>query len=127
MTERHHDDDPLAREDASTRKAARRPLLSEEIRGYLFLLLAGAVMLGLGGWACWAALTSLRRGWFDEGESIVYAAQEPVWFYISTAFLGALGVGSAYLGAQMMWYARDESRLSARWPKLPAKRRRGSR
>ncbi len=127
MTERHHDDDPLARQDASTRRAARRPLLNEEARGYLFLLLAGAVMLGLGVSACWMTLTSLRRGYIDEGDSLIYAAQEPGWFYGGTAFLAAMGLFSAYLGAQMVWYARDESRLSARWPKLPARGRRGRR
>jgi uncharacterized membrane protein len=120
MTERSHDDDPLAREAPSTRKAVRRPLLREEVWNYLFLLLAGAVMLGLGGWACWMTLTSLRRGYIDEGDSLIYAAQEPGWFYGGVVFLAAMGLFSAYLGAQMLWYARDESRITARPPKPPA-------
>ena len=69
-----------------------------------------------------------RRGWFEEGEGvIIYASQEPVWFYTATVLLAGMSLGSAWLGAQMMWYARDESRLTARWPRLPAKGRRGSR
>lgn len=115
-------------EDAATGKAARRPIISEALQTYLFLLFAGAVMLCLGVWASWWTLLSLRRGWFEEGEGvIIYASQEPVWFYTATVLLAGMSLGSAWLGAQMMWYARDESRLTARWPRLPAKGRRGSR
>lgn len=115
-------------EDAATDKAASRPIISEALQTYLFLLFAGAVMLGMGVWMGWSTVVSLRRGWFDQGEGvIIYAEQEPVWFYSASALFAGMALGSAWLGAQMMWYARDESRLTARWPKLPASGRRGGR
>jgi hypothetical protein len=113
-------------EDAATGKAARQPIISEALQTYLFLLIAGAVLFCLGVWGSWLALLSLRRGWFDQGEGvIIYAEQEPFWFYSGTFMLAGMTLGSAWLGAQMMWYARDEARLTARW--FPASGRREGR
>ena len=124
----HNQEGGSGRENAATGKASRRPIVSEALQVHLFLLFAGAVMLCLGVWGGWLAVVSLLRGWFDEGEGvIVYANQEPVWFYVLSIMFSALAAGSIYIGAQMIWYARDESRLSARWPSLPTKGRRGSR
>jgi hypothetical protein len=116
------------REDTATGKASRRPIISEALQMYLFLLFAGAVMLGMGVWMGWSTVRSLRLGWFDEGEGvIVYADQEPVWFYSASALFAGMALGSVWIGAQMMWYAREESRLTARWPRLPARGRHGGR
>ncbi|HEU4881642.1 MAG TPA: hypothetical protein VFT45_05335 [Longimicrobium sp.] len=108
------DDDPLAREDVSTRKARRLDDLREEVKDALVVGFFGLAMLGMGVGVGWFTFLSLRRGYFDEGERFVYVDQEPGWFYTSTAFFAAMGLGCAVLGVQMLLHARKERRRTAR-------------
>jgi hypothetical protein len=91
----------FTREHALTRKTTRGYDL-KELAGQLILGLGSALMLGFGVVLGWMTVTGLRRGYFDEGEWMVYANQEPVWFYISTVFLAAMALGCGVLGAQML-------------------------
>jgi len=90
----------------------------KDLLGNLFIPFAGAVMLGWGVVAGVMTLNGLRRGWFDEGDSIVYLAQEPTWFWISTILFAAMGLGCAWLGVEMLiegWrQRRDAARLAKR-------------
>jgi fatty acid desaturase len=87
-----------------------------------------ALMLGFGVISSWMTITGLRRGYFDEGEQLVYVSQEPVWFYISTIMFAALGLGAGVLGAQMLVHAWGERGYTARLAKrLLSSERGGSR
>jgi hypothetical protein len=103
---------PAARERALTRKTTRRYDL-KELWGNLLVPILGAGMVVLGGAGCWLTLMALRRGYIDEGESIVYASQEPFWFYFSVVFLAALALGMAALGAEVLVTAWRERRYTA--------------
>jgi hypothetical protein len=108
------DDDALTREDIFTRKAERLDQLREEVRNSLYVAVWGLIMLAMGVAAGWFTLVSMRRGYFDEGERMVYVDQERGWFYTSNAFFAALGLGCAVLGGQMLLHARKERRRNAR-------------
>jgi len=62
----------------------------------------GAGITAFGGWACWQLVTWVRRGYFDTGEEMVYASQEPFWFYFSIVFMAALALGFVWLGPQIV-------------------------
>jgi hypothetical protein len=108
------DDDLLEREDISTRKARRLDDLEHEVRDVLVVAFFGVVMLGMGVAVGWFTIVALRHGYFDEGERMVYVRQEPGWFYTSTAFFAAMGLGCAVMGVRMLLHARRERRRTAR-------------
>jgi hypothetical protein len=111
----HPDDDhPLAREDVSTRKAARLKDLKEEVRDYLSLAFWGLVVLGMGGCLGWYTVATLRRGYINTGESIVYANQEPGWYYGFTVLFAGMALLCAVIGVQMVLHALREHRRTAR-------------
>jgi hypothetical protein len=99
---------------AAPHKPATRLDDLKDLLGNLFLPFAGAVMLGFGVVMGRMTVEGLRRGWFDEGDAIVYVAREPVWFWISTAFLAAMALGCGWLGVQMLLEGWRERRHSAR-------------
>jgi hypothetical protein len=108
------DDDPLPREDAATRKARRLDDLDEEVRDVLVVAFFGLLMLGMGVAIGWFMIVALRHGYFDQGDRMVYVRQEPGWFYTSTAFFAAMGLGCAVTGVRMLLHARKERRRTAR-------------
>jgi hypothetical protein len=85
----------------------------KELGGQLVIGLGGAVMLGFGVVMGWMTVAGLRRGYLDEGERMVYASQEPVWFYISIIFFTAMALLCGVLGAQMLQHAWSERRYTA--------------
>jgi hypothetical protein len=113
MTHRD-DDDPLAREDISTRKATRLKDLKEEVRDYLSLAFWGSMVLGMGGCLGWYTVATLRRGYIDTGESMVYANQDPGWYYGFTVLFAGMSLLCAVIGVQMLLHAWGERRRTAR-------------
>jgi hypothetical protein len=126
MTDFDHDD-PLAREDVSTRTARRLDDLKAEVRDVFVVAGMGLGMLGMGVAVGWFTYLSLRNGYYDEGERFVYVDQEPGWFYTSTAFFAAMGLGCAVMGVRMLLHARKERRRTTRLAERLRRVGRGSR
>jgi hypothetical protein len=107
-------DDPLAREDVSTRKAARLDELRDEVRNDLGLALWGVALVGMAAALGGYTVATLRRGWMDTGESIVQAGREPGWFYGFTASFAAMALLCGVIGVQMLLHALKVRRRTAR-------------
>jgi hypothetical protein len=50
----------------------------------------------------------------DDGPELLYASQEPVSFYLSSAFMAAMGLFSASLGVRMLLHGRREAGRASR-------------
>jgi hypothetical protein len=105
---------PLSIPDGRLDDGAPRLEVLKELGGQFVLGAGGALMLGFGVVMSWMTVARLRRGYFDEGERMVYASQEPVWFYLSTIMFAAMGLGCGVLGAQMVVHAWSERGYTAR-------------
>lgn len=72
------------------------------------ILISSAVMFCLGIALLVHVATTLRNGYFDarpkggHTPDLLYADQEPFWFYALTAFMAAMGLFSMSLGWGMM-------------------------
>lgn len=112
----HEDDgEPLPREDFGTRKARRLQDVKEERRDHLITGFSGLVMLVMGIILCRVAGVNLSRGWMElDTDDIVYAAQEPGWFYLFVGMMAAMGLFAGQLGARMLLHTRREMRRAAR-------------
>ncbi|HEX2076624.1 MAG TPA: hypothetical protein VHG08_02915 [Longimicrobium sp.] len=109
------DDEPFEREDFATRKTRR---LRDEKKDFRDLLAVGVIGLGMlvvGTSMCWLTVVDLRRGWLDlDGTDVVYASRDPGEFYGTAAFMAAMGLFSAQLGARMLRHTVREARRTAR-------------
>jgi hypothetical protein len=109
------DGEPLAREDFATRKGRRLRDVKEERRDHLITGFSGLVMLVMGIILCRVAGVNLSRGWMElDTDDIVYAAQEPGWFYFFVGMMAAMGLFAGQLGARMLLHMRREMRRTAR-------------
>jgi hypothetical protein len=104
---------PVSLPDGRLTDGAPRLEVLKELGGQLVLGLGGALMLGFGVVLGWMTVAGLRRGWFDDGDQIVYASQEPVWFYSSTIIVSGMALLSGWLGPQMLHHAWGERRYTA--------------
>jgi hypothetical protein len=110
---RSHPPHPGSLPDGRLTDGAPRLEILKELAGQFVLGLGGALMLGFGVVLGWMTVAGLRRGWFDEGDQIVYASQEPVSFYSATIIIAGMALVCGWLGPQMLHHAWGERRYTA--------------
>lgn len=106
--------------EARARKAQRAANRQQDRRNFGVVVFGGLVMFAVGLGALWFAGVSIRRGYvhLQNEPDLVYAAEDPVAFWISTGSLAAIGVFCAAMGLQGVMHARGELRRTPR----PARR-----
>lgn len=104
------------RDDVPTRKAERLAHLREDRRDALTVGVYGLVMLVMGVLMLWFVMLSLRRGFIDldDGPELLYVADDPLEFWLSSGFMAAFGLFCAQLGARMLRHALRERRRATR-------------
>lgn len=103
-------------EDLQGRKVRRLAHLRRGRRDAWVVACFGLAMLAVGAGMVWFVVVSLQRGFIDldDGPELLYASQEPVSFYLSSAFMAAMGLFSASLGVRMLLHGRREAGRAAR-------------
>ena len=104
------------REDVQARKAGRLAGLRQDRRDALTVGIYGLAMLVMGTLILWFVVLSLRRGFIDldDGPELLYAADAPVEFWVSSGFMAAFGLFCAQLGARMLRHTFREARRARR-------------
>jgi hypothetical protein len=112
--------------EARARKAQSAANRRQDRRNFGLVAFGGLVMLAVGLGLLWFAVVSIRRGYvhLDNGPDLVYAAEDPAAFWITTVSTAAIGLFSAVMGLQGLLHARDEFLGSARRPTGAGTRRR---
>ena len=107
----------------NAQRAANRP---QDRRNFGLVAFGGLVMLAVGLGLLWFVAVSIRRGYahLENGPDLVYAAEDPVAFWITNVSTAAIGLFSAVMGLQGVLHARGELRGTARRPTHTGTRRR---
>ena len=112
--------------EARARNAQRAANRQQDRRNFGLVVFGGLVMLAVGLGLLWFAVLSIRRGYvhLDTGTDLVYAAEDPVAFWITNGSTAAIGLFCAVMGLQGLLHMREEVRGTARRPTNAGTRRR---